>query len=100
MPGPLCFTCLNYAHTHTRVGVHAQVDEILVWIKDALLALESVAVDQTEHNLRIMLDLGVANVLRMCCLCGVNVLLTEHNLRIMLDLGVAYVLLNVLLMWC
>ena len=62
---------IMHTHTHTHVGVHAQVDEILVWIKDALLALELVAVDQTEHNLRIMLDLGVA-----------------------------YVLLNVLLMWC
>jgi hypothetical protein len=38
-----------------------------VWIKDALLSLEALAVDQTEHNLRIMLDLGVANVLLMCC---------------------------------
>jgi len=29
----------------------------LEWVKDALLSLESLAVDQTEHNLRIMLDL-------------------------------------------
>ena len=32
------------------------VDEVLVWVKDALLALESMAVDQTEHNIRVLLD--------------------------------------------
>jgi hypothetical protein len=55
----------NY-YLHRKL-LFTQVDEILVWIKDALLSLEALAVDQTEHNLRIMLDLGVANVLLMCC---------------------------------
>lgn len=37
--------------------VKNQIDEILIWIKDALLALEYLAVDETEHNIRVLLDL-------------------------------------------
>eukprot|EP00802_Teleaulax_amphioxeia_P005597 Tamp_05601.p1 GENE.Tamp_05601~~Tamp_05601.p1 ORF type:complete len:940 (+),score=261.82 Tamp_05601:61-2820(+) len=45
------------AASSSHAVVDNQLDDILEWVKDALLSLESLAVDQTEHNLRIMLDL-------------------------------------------
>jgi len=36
--------------------VDNQLDEVLIWIKDALLALENGGVDETEHSLRVLLD--------------------------------------------
>ena len=43
-------------HAADKSAVDNGVDEVLVWVKDALLALETMAVDQTEHNIRVLLD--------------------------------------------
>ena len=43
-------------HAADKSVVDNGIDEVLVWVKDALLALETMAVDQTEHNIRVLLD--------------------------------------------
>jgi hypothetical protein len=46
----------NSSKADAGAVVDNQIDQVLVWVLEALLALENLAADQTDHNIRVLLD--------------------------------------------
>jgi len=64
----------------TAVRVDNQIDEVLVWVKDALLGLENLAVDQVFLSLPLRPSFSF-----LTPVWKKNVRQTEHNTRLVLD---------------